>query len=487
MGAAGDMLTAALLETACQAENADGKTLTAEEFVQKFHQAGIPGVKMQVEKTQKCGITGTHIHILVDGVEEGEAEAEHSHMHEEHAHDHGHDEHAHSHVMEEHVHENWHDEHVHSHVYEESAHDDFHEEHTHHHEDDHEHHHHHDHDHGHHEHHDHGHGHGHSHDHGHHHGHVHRSMQDMEKLVAGLHLPEEIKQDVISVYKLIAEAEGTVHGLPAGEVHFHEVGTMDAVADITAVCMLIREIGADKIVASPVATGYGSVRCAHGILPVPAPATALLLRGVPSYAGDEKGELCTPTGAALVKYFAEEFSQMPMMRNAAVGYGIGSKNFKKANCLRVFLGEEAETGEAKPKVSELSCNIDDMTGEEIGYAGERLFEAGALDVYTIPIYMKKNRPGVLLRVISTEEKKDELVRAIFRYTSTIGIRENVMERYVLHRDILADEHEGRTIRKKDVVGYGVSRSKWEYEDLAECAEEWDCSLREAAERLQKND
>ena len=325
-------------------------------------------------------------------------------------------------------------------------------------------------------------------------------MQDIEALVDGLLLSEEIRRDVISVYKRIAEAEGAVHGRPAGEVHFHEVGSLDAVADITAVCMLIREIGADRILASPVATGYGSVRCAHGILPVPAPATALLLRGIPSYAGEENGELCTPTGAALIGHFAQGFSQMPVMRTLAVGYGIGSKDFKKANCLRVFLSETDGEGECaccpeqkdlsakgKPKVSELSCNIDDMTGEEIGYATERLFEAGALDVYTIPIYMKKNRPGILLRVVSTEEKREELVKAIFRYTSTIGIRENVMERYVLHREIGTTEYDGNTIRKKEVAGYGVHRTKWEYEDLALCAREWDCSLREAADRLREAD
>ena len=133
-------------------------------------------------------------------------------------------------------------------------------------------------------------------------------MKDIEEIIASLELDGSIKEDILSVYRMIAEAEGSVHGMPAGEVHFHEVGSMDAVADVTAVCMLMHEIAADEVVASPVATGFGSVRCAHGVLPVPAPATALILKGMPAYAGDIKGELCTPTGAALIKHFADRYS-----------------------------------------------------------------------------------------------------------------------------------------------------------------------------------
>ena len=335
-------------------------------------------------------------------------------------------------------------------------------------------------------------------------------MHDIEAIVTGLNVPEDVKKDVLSVYKAIAEAEGTVHGKPAGEVHFHEVGTMDAVADITAVCMLIREIAPDEIVASPVATGYGTVRCAHGVLPVPAPATALLLKGIPSYAGQVNGEICTPTGAALIGHFADRFGQMPAMRTKAVGYGMGTKDFEEtANCLRVFLGEEAEmpgsrsgaeisaesgfhdeektpVGDVTPKtVTELSCNVDDMTGEEMGFASERLFAEGALDVYVIPIYMKKSRPGMLIRVMCRNKDKDKMVKAIFRYTSTIGIRENIMRRYVLHRETERIGADGTMITKKNVEGYGVSRSKFEYEDLAEVARQRECSLRQAGETAER--
>ena len=183
----------------------------------------------------------------------------------------------------------------------------------------------------------------HDHDHGHHHHHhVHRSMKDIEDIISGLTIDDAVKEDVLNVYRIIAEAEGAVHGKPAGEVHFHEVGTMDAVADVTAVCMLMREIAPEEVIASPVSTGYGSVRCAHGVLPVPAPATALILRGVPAYAGDIQGELCTPTGAALVKYFAQKYSQMPVMSTEAIGYGLGTKDFAKANVIRIFYGSKVD-------------------------------------------------------------------------------------------------------------------------------------------------
>lgn len=284
MGAAGDMLTAALLEIACRTESGRPDREAIEKFASGFNKIGIPGVEMKAVQSEKMGITGTHVHIYVNGEEEHEPEAPHEHVHHEHTHEH---EHAHTHEHE----------------------------------------HHHDHD--------------HDHDHGHHH-HVHRSMKDIEDIISGLVIDDAVKEDVLNVYRIIAEAEGAVHGKPAGEVHFHEVGTMDAVADVTAVCMLMREISPEEVIASPVATGYGSVRCAHGVLPVPAPATALILRGVPAYAGDIQGELCTPTGAALVKYFAQKYSQMPVMSTEAIGYGLGTKDFAKANVIRIFYGSKVE-------------------------------------------------------------------------------------------------------------------------------------------------
>lgn len=177
------------------------------------------------------------------------------------------------------------------------------------------------------------------HHHEHHHHHAHRSLEDVLQIILNLQLPDPVKQDAIAVYKLIAEAEATVHGTTPSEVHFHEVGSMDAVADIVSVCLLIHKISPELILASPVQTGTGKIRCAHGVLPVPAPATSLLLHGIPVYSGEINGELCTPTGAALLKHFVSSFGPLPVMNISAIGYGMGTKDYESANYLRAFLGE----------------------------------------------------------------------------------------------------------------------------------------------------
>ena len=435
MGAAGDMLTAALLEIVPDKDKC----------VRELNEIGIPGVKFEVSPSVKCGITGTHVSVKIDGIEEADLlyDAEHHHDHD-HGHEHGH-----------------HHGHDHEH------------EHGHHHDHDHDH----DHDHGHD--HDHDHEHGHNHDHDHHHGHTHHhaSMADIEAIVNGLNIETTVKDDVLAVYRLIAEAESHAHGMPVTEIHFHEVGSMDAIADITAVCCLVRAIAPDRIVVSPIHVGSGHVHCAHGILPVPAPATAYILRDVPIYGGRVRGELCTPTGAALLRHFANEFGDMPVMSVKAIGYGMGAKDFEEANCVRVMLGE---TGRGTDESVELDCNIDDMTGEELGYAFEKLFTAGARDVFSTPITMKKNRPGILLSVLCSPSEKDSLIRAIFKYTTTIGVREKPLRRYVLDRSEDIVLAEGVYVRRKEVSGYGVARSKYEFDDLRKIADAKGISLREAA-------
>ena len=417
MGAAGDMLTAALIELL---PDPDG-------FVEELNQLGIPGVSFCKEPSVKCGITGTHMHVTINGVEEGEEAAAHEHVHE-HAHEH---EHSHGH---EHHHEH---EHPHGH--------------EHHHE------------------HEHPHGHEHHHEHGHHHS----SLHDIEHIVRGhLKLSERVQDDVMAVYQQIAQAESHAHGVPVTEIHFHEVGTMDAVADVTAVCLLMDRLAPDEVVVSPIHVGSGQVRCAHGILPVPAPATAYILKDAPIYGGDIKGELCTPTGAALLKHFATRFGAMPVMKVQAIGYGMGRKDFEAANCVRAMLGETEGSGD---EIFELSCNVDDMTGEAIGFAMDRLLAAGALDVYTVPIGMKKGRPGTLIRTMCRAADKEALVRAIFQYTTTIGIRENKFRRYVLDRRLETVETDLGPVRRKVSSGYGVEREKYEYEDLARIARQKDIS------------
>lgn len=343
--------------------------------------------------------------------------------------------------------------------------------------------HHHEHEHSHEHHHGNEHGHSHEHEHHHEHTHHHSSMSDIERIVLSLNISEAVKNDVLAVYGLIAEAESKAHGVPVTDIHFHEVGTMDAVADITAVCLLIHELSPDEVVVSPVHVGSGTVKCAHGILPVPAPATAHILRDVPIYGGKINGELCTPTGAALLKHFADRFGDMPVMKTKAIGYGMGKKDFPAANCVRAFWGESENKTDS---VFELSCNVDDMTAEDIAFAVERLFEGGALEVYTVPIGMKKSRPGTLLRVMCKEEDREKMVCLIFAHTSTIGVRETETRRYILDRKIETVNTPFGGIKRKISAGYGVKREKYEYDDLARIAKEQNLSLDEIRKRLEEN-
>lgn len=482
MGAAGDMLSAALLELFPEQER--------RKVLDRLNSLGIPKVQFKAEPAVKCGISGTHMRVLIDGAEEGEAyhseAAEHEHDHE-HCHNHEHGEacdhsHEHNHDHNHGCGEDRHSEsdycgseaHGHEHRHDEAA----------------------------------GEACSHAAEHEHSHGghtHTHNSMAGIAHILNDhMQLEESVKADVEAVYGLIAEAESHVHGVPVTEIHFHEVGNMDAIADVTAVSVMLSMLKPDRIVASPVNTGGGSVRCAHGIMPVPAPATASLLEDIPSYDSGIRGELLTPTGAALIRHFADSFGSRPAMRIERVGYGMGSKDFEAANCVRVILGEStddqgkdnnpapanafkadnaedsasdkaarlsgsADTDGLTDTVIELSANIDDMSAEELGFAFERLLEAGALDVWTEAALMKKQRQGVILKLLCREDMRESIVRAIFRYTSTIGVREAVMHRYTLRRETREYAVSCGSIRAKHVSGYGVEREKLEYEDLAAAA------------------
>lgn len=259
MGAAGDMLTGALLDL--MDENARAG------FIEEFNRLGLPGIVMEAEPSVKCGVSGTRVHIKVNGTEEDE------HLHDAH----------HTHEGSGHTHEHSHDD---SHV------------------------------------------------------HTHRGIAGVKHIVEShLDVSKKVKENILAVYDIIADAESKAHGVPVTEVHFHEVGTMDAIADVTAVCMLIDRIDPQKVTASHVNVGGGTVKSAHGILPVPAPATANILEGIPSYSGDIRSELCTPTGAALLKHFVEEFGEKPGFQQERCGNGMGAKDFERANCVRIMLGE----------------------------------------------------------------------------------------------------------------------------------------------------
>ena len=319
----------------------------------------------------------------------------------------------------------------------------------------------------------------HTHEHPHEHEHRHGTMSEIRHIVGRLPVDAEVRRDILEVYESIAAAESRVHGERVEEIHFHEVGALDAVADITAVCCGIARLGAEQVVCSPVHVGSGQVRCAHGVLPVPAPAAAELLRGVPIYGGAVRGELCTPTGAALLLRFVTRFGALPAMTPARVGYGMGKKDFEMPNCVRAILGE----ADADETVSELRCNVDDMTGEQIGFAMERLLDAGALDVYTVPVGMKKSRPGTLLCVLCRAQDREKILRALFKHTTTLGVRETPLRRYTMTRRVETVQTALGAVRCKVSEGCGVTRRKFEYDDLAKLARENGLSLEEVLARI----
>lgn len=319
----------------------------------------------------------------------------------------------------------------------------------------------------------------HEHHHHHEHHHEHHSLADIQAMIDGFHLPEAVREKAKEVYALIAQAESAAHGVEVGEVHFHEVGALDAVADVAGVCYLMHLLSPEAVYASPVTVGSGTVHTAHGLLPVPAPATARLLTGVPVTAGDIAAELCTPTGAALLRTFAGSFGPMPGGTVLGCGHGCGTKDFPRANCLRAFLLDTAHTAEGpNDRVTELKANIDDMTGEALGFAMDRLLEAGALDVSYAPVYMKKNRPGVVLTCLCRPGDADRLAREMLRHTSTFGVRRTDCPRYAMAAASETVETAYGPIPRKTGTGYGLTKSKPEYEAMAEAARAKDVPLAE---------
>lgn len=419
MGAAGDMLMASLYELLPDKEA----------FLHTMNGLGLPGVALEAKAARTCGIAGTHMAVTVHGEEETEPAAcqtqEVAHSHEQ--------EHAHSHERE----------HEHAH--------------------------------------DHGHEHEHEHTHDHHHPHHHATPGHIAEIIDALPLPREVRTAARAVYDDIAKAEAKAHGCPVGDVHYHEVGALDAVADVTGVCYALYLLHPDKIVVSPIHVGSGTVRCAHGIMPVPAPATANLLQGVPTYGGSIQGELCTPTGAALLAHFAACFGPMPVMEVEQIGVGIGTKDFGQANCVRSFWGDTRE--QANGQITELVCNIDDMSPEALAFACSRLLELGALDVYTVPGTMKKGRPGHLLTVLCDADKVSDLARAVLCHTTSNGLRVRRCEKYFLEPSAGAVETRWGPVRVKYAQGFGIRHAKPEYEDAAALARKNGVSYQQVLEEV----
>lgn len=405
MGAAGDMLTAALMELL---PDPDG-------FVERMNRIGIPNMRMERSEKTTAGVRGTHVSVHIGDAEEISDDVRPEDVCAVHEHRHEHEHHH---------------------------------EHTHHHE----------------------------------HEHHHAGLAEIEGIVAKLALPDSVKKDVMGVYALIAEAEAFAHGSEIEKIHFHEVGMMDAIADVSAVCLLMHLLAPQRVVVSPVCTGFGQVRCMHGILPVPTPATAYLIRNIPVYAGGIRGELLTPTGAALLKYFADEFAQMPLMRIEKVGCGCGMKEFPAANCVRVMLGEDGAEAE---NVVEICCNLDDMTGEALAFAAETLMEKGALDVWTVPIQMKKGRMGAQLNCLCRSADREEMARLMLLHTTSLGVRMHTLDRRTLRREFEEKNTLYGQIRMKKAEGMGICKQKPEYEDCAQAARSHGVSLAEVTASIDK--
>ena len=352
MGAAGDMLMAALYELLGEGQR--------KEFLDTMNGLGLPGVEVAPMAAKTSGIAGTHMRVTVRGHEE---------------HEHGH--------HQDHHHE-------------------FHHEHEHHH-------------------------------------HHHATPGHIGAIIDGLSLPQEVKDRARQVYDAIAQAEAQAHGCDVGDVHYHEVGALDAVADVVGVCYAMHLLDPDLVTASPVHVGSGTVQ----------------------------GELCTPTGAALLKTFVQSFGPMGEMDVEKIGYGIGAKEFERANCVRAFWGEEEprEWGD----IVELVCNIDDMTPEALAFACRRLLEAGALDAYTTPGTMKKGRPGWVLTVLCDPYLENDIIRQIFTHTSTNGLRAHLSMKYFLKPRQEQVQTQWGPVGVKLAQGFGVTHVKPEFEDVAALA------------------
>lgn len=421
MGASGDMLLGALYELLSDSQK--------ETFFQTMNRLFPGQIMLNASSAEKCGIWGTKMNVVILGEEEAPGQdIPHDREHE----------HSHPSATEEHQHM----------------------------------------------------------------GHLHTSYPKMLSKIDKLELSDSVKRHAKAIYTLIGNAESLAHNTDISQIHFHEVGTLDALMDVTGCCLLLELLDPEQILASPIHVGSGSVRCAHGILPVPTPATAEILRDVPIYSGNIEGELCTPTGAAILKHFVSQFTPMPPMSVEQTGYGMGTKDYDTANCLRVFLGALSVLPVPSPRqlpssfaaqppklprqeethpdyytehfhsldqILELSCNLDDMTPEAVSYAVTLLLEAGALDVYTSSIYMKKNRPGILLTVLCNLQEESRFSRLILTHTTTRGIRIQPCYRRALDAQFCKVSTVYGEITVKTSTGYGIHKIKPEYEGVAAAA------------------
>jgi pyridinium-3,5-bisthiocarboxylic acid mononucleotide nickel chelatase len=317
------------------------------------------------------------------------------------------------------------------------------------------------------------------------HQHVHRGLHDVLAIVRRGRLTPGVLARTERIFTALAEAEASVHGTTVDDVHFHEVGAIDAIVDVVSAAFFLDALAPDEVVASPVRTGSGLVRCAHGDMPVPAPATALLLRGVPTYAGEVPGEFTTPTGAAILKASVSRYGPQPLMSVRAIGWGAGSREAPHPNCLRVLLGE-AESAPAEGLVEEriavLECHLDDMRGDELGFLVEQLLAGPAVDALVLPAVGKKGRPAQVLRVLCPVGQEGEVLALLFAGSTTLGARLRVERRVRLAREERTVQTPFGEVRVK-ITPEGRQRA--EHDDVARLARAHGVALaavREAAER-----
>jgi len=395
--------------------------------------------ELRYKKDEKHGIYGTKVDVI-----DLENHDDHGHEHD-HTHDHGHT-HDHNH---DHAHDHGHD-HTHDHT------------------------------------HDHAHDHTHNHDHAHDHAHVHRNFASIKAMIMASALSDRVKRDSVGMFFIIAEAEAKIHHKTIDEVHFHEVGAIDSIVDIVgaAICMEILEI--ESVMASSLEVGSGFVKCAHGLMPIPAPATAEILKGVPIKSRVSGFEMTTPTGAAILKYYASQYTDHPEHVIEQVGYGLGTRNLEIPNLVRVMRVKGLSPEKDKPKQWILETNIDDMSSELLVYAEEQLFKAGALDVYKTPIIMKKGRPAIKLTILAWENTIKALQKVVFSETTSIGMRMYPVEKVKIQRVFKEVATSLGVVPVKLAYFDGECvNTKVEYEALKKIAEETGASIKVVKQRIER--
>jgi uncharacterized protein (TIGR00299 family) protein len=314
----------------------------------------------------------------------------------------------------------------------------------------------------------------------------HRHLPDVEAILARGALSDKQRELALRIFRRLAEAEAEAHGMPLERVHFHEVGALDSIADIAGVAIALDLLGVERFTSRSVPTGQGTVKCAHGLMPIPAPGTAALLKGAPLAPSSIKAELTTPTGAAILAATVQEWAEAPVMRVEAIGHGAGMKDFlDQPNLLRVFVGESAANPAERDQVWMLETNLDDVPGEVVGYCCERLFAAGALDAWTTAVQMKKGRPGVVLSVIAPDAAAAAVEAVLFRETGTFGVRKYRVGRSKLQREAATVTTRWGALKGKRGWREGLEVFTPEYEDCARVARERGVALREVYDEVRR--